>query len=96
MEIRIIADIVATEGFEEELKTQLLDLADKSQSEVGCKTYTVHSDVTSPSRFFIYEIWETNDCLEKHENSPHFKHFIKSSEDTLSEIQVHLINALVE
>lgn len=96
MEIRIIADIVAMAGFEEELKKQLLELAEKSQSEDGCDTYTVHGDTTNPSRFFIYEIWKSSDALKKHENSPQFKHFLKSSEGTLSEIQVHTINALVK
>lgn len=96
MEIRIIADIVAMEGFEEKLRKQLLELAEMSQFEDGCNTYIVHDDTVNPSRFFIYEIWESSDALEKHENSPHFKHFLKSSEGTLSELQVHIINALIK
>lgn len=94
MEIRIIADIVAMAGFEEKFKKQLLELAEKSQSEDGCDTYTVHGDTTNPSRFFIYEIWKSSDALKKHENSPHFKYFLKSSESSLAKIQVHVISAL--
>lgn len=94
MEIRIIADITAAKGFEEELREQLLSLAAESIKEAGCITYTVHCDTERNDRFFIYEVWQNAEKLEEHKESVHFQNFLSVSEKTLANLDVHLIDAL--
>ena len=94
MEIRIIADITAAEGYEEKLSEQLLSLAVESRNETGCITYTVHRHAERTGRFFIYEVWENAEKLEEHKQSVHFQNFLSISETTLGNLDVHLIEAL--
>ncbi|MHA7294718.1 putative quinol monooxygenase [Arthrobacter sp. HLT1-21] len=54
----------------------LSELAVISRRDEGCITYSVHTDVENPSRFVLYEVWESADSLVAHDGTDHVRQFL--------------------
>lgn len=51
----------------------------------GCHEYKFHQLSDNPANFFVYEVWENMESLEKHGNSQHFKEFAALLDGTLDQ-----------
>ena len=47
----------------------------ETHKEPGCLAYTFSADLTDPSRFYVFERWESQAALDKHFTTPHMARF---------------------
>jgi quinol monooxygenase YgiN len=61
----------------------------------GCHEYKFHQLSDNPASFFVYEIWEDMESLQKHGNSAHFHEFAALLEGSLdAELDIRVYNAI--
>ena len=68
---------MAKVGHETEVASLFGRLTEESRKEPGCVMYVAHRHKTEPRRFFIYEQYKDDACLEAHRAAPHFLQFAK-------------------
>lgn len=57
-----------------------------SEAESGCLQFIAHQDLEDPTRFALYEVYESDDAFDDHRASAHF----------LENIEGRLVPMLVE
>lgn len=74
--------IIVQLSIKETKKTEFLNLAEimvnKSISENGCLTYKLLKETGKENNFFVYEEYEDEIAIKKHNLSEHFKSFQNS------------------
>jgi quinol monooxygenase YgiN len=55
-----------------------VEMMDETLRESGCISYVFSGDLTDPSRFRIFEEWESQEALDAHFASPHMARFQKA------------------
>ncbi|MBU5615798.1 antibiotic biosynthesis monooxygenase [Psychrobacter sp. TAE2020] len=83
--LTIVATIKAKVNHIEQVKSELLQLTKASQSDEGCIQYDLHQDNANLDNFIVYEVWENNEFLQHHVQSPHFQNYIKVTEGMVDE-----------
>ena len=73
--IFVIAKVIANEGFESKLGQALLGLVDIARTEPGFVQYDLHVSRERPGEFVFYEIWESEQALDVHNNTESMKAF---------------------
>ena len=87
--LTVVAIITARKGFEEEVKQGLIGLIEPTLKENGCINYDLHVDNDNPAVFAFHENWESEEDLDRHLESDHIKHFQKTAEDFVENVQMH-------
>jgi quinol monooxygenase YgiN len=83
-QVRLIARVVAKPGKAEELKARLRQMIAPTHREEGCLFYELF-EASEGGRFLFNELWASQEALDKHANSAHFKEFIGSAQPLLAE-----------
>ncbi|MGP4788143.1 putative quinol monooxygenase [Psychrobacter sp. 1Y11] len=83
--ITLVANITAKPEHAEEVKSELLKLAEASQAEQGAIHYNIHQNNAKPNHFITYEVWETKALMEQHGQSAHFQNFIKVTKEMIED-----------
>jgi len=72
-----------------EHRREFLELAKQvtipSQAEEGNISYHFYEDPEQPNNFVFVEKWKDQKAIEQHEETSHFKNFIKGIQDLLRE-----------
>lgn len=94
--VRVIARMVAKPGREDALRELLRGMLAPTHAEEGCEIYDLHeSDQTG--RFYFYEQWSSRAALDRHMETPHFRHLAGVIDEYVSEpIEVNLLTPVVE
>lgn len=71
--IRVVAQINALPGKEEEVKSILAGLVEPTRQEAGCIQYELLQNNTEPNNFVLLEEWETQAALDGHSAAAHTK-----------------------
>ncbi|AVG24199.1 LsrG AI-2 processing enzyme [Pontimonas salivibrio] len=79
----VIAVATAKSGKEAELFTQLTMVAEGSWDEAGVVKYLVHRDSEVPGRFFMVEVYESEDAFQQHLASDHVRSLLEKLPDLL-------------
>ena len=88
--LTIVANIKAKADKIELVKEELLKLVALTRAEdEGCITYNLHQDNENPAHFLVYENWESNELLQKHIDSEHFKACMAVTEGVMEEFTVN-------
>lgn len=53
------------------------ELAAKVRKDPGVITYVLHRMINNPSKFFVFEQYETEEAIKFHGSTPHFKAYQK-------------------
>lgn len=61
-----------------EAATELVEL---SLRDKGCVDYDLYASTTEDDRFLIYETWESEADLKRHEESEHFRRLVPRLEE---------------
>lgn len=69
------------EGKAAELRSSLLSLVQPTREEAGCIIYNVYE--TKDGSFLLYEVWRSQEDLEKHFQKPYLKDFVNKIDDLL-------------
>ncbi len=76
--IIVAAMIKAIEDKGDELEQEFSKLVPKVLNDPGTIAYAVHRSVSDPSRFFVYEKYESQEILQQHSSTPHFQEFSRA------------------
>jgi quinol monooxygenase YgiN len=71
--IRVVAQVIASPGKEEVLKSLLLELVPPTRQEPGCLSYELLQSAANSRQFFFVEEWENEECLNAHLTSEHLQ-----------------------
>lgn len=50
-------------------------MARATRAEEGCRAYGFHADLEDPDTFLIFEVWESEEALTRHFQTPHMAEF---------------------
>jgi quinol monooxygenase YgiN len=81
-EIRVIARALARAGKEEQLRNTLLGMLVPTRAERGCRLYELYES-NNQGLFYFYEKWESQDALDRHTETPHYKQLAQNVRDLL-------------
>jgi quinol monooxygenase YgiN len=73
--VYVVAKILAKPSHEKELRVALLGLVDLARTEPGFIQYDLHVSNENAAEFVFYEIWESEELLDLHNNSDEMKAF---------------------
>ena len=77
--IVITAALKAAEGKGDELEQEFKKLVPKVLNDPGTISYAVHRAMDNPSRFLVYEKYESAEALRAHGSTPHFREFSRAT-----------------
>lgn len=62
-----------------------------SQEEEGCIFYNLHQDVANPTKFVMLEEWKSQDAIDFHNSTDHYKTFREGSKDLIEKSEVSIL-----
>ena len=81
-EIRVIARALARAGKEEQLRSTLVGMLTPTRAEQGCRLYELYKS-NNNGLFYFYEKWESQDALDRHTKTSHYKQLVQNVRDLL-------------
>mgnify|MGYP000064513002 CR=1 FL=1 len=81
--LTIIANIIAKDGQVELVRSELIELIDKTRGEQGCINYDLHQDNQNPAHFVFHENWESEAALDAHLASEHIAGYVAAVEGAI-------------
>jgi quinol monooxygenase YgiN len=81
-EVRVIARALARTGKEEQLRNTLVGMLTPTRAEQGCSLYQLYES-SNRGLFYFYEEWESQDALDRHTETPHYKQLAQNIRDLL-------------
>jgi quinol monooxygenase YgiN len=92
--IRVIARALARAGKEEQLRKTLIAMLNPTRAERGCRLYELYES-NNKGLFYFYEEWDSQDALDRHTETPHYKQLAQSVRDFLDgAFEVNVLNSL--
>jgi len=83
--LNIIARFQAKPGREANLRAILEAMVGPTRAEAGCVNYDLHQFRDDPTRFVLYEGWQSKDALDEHMKTPHFAKMLADLDDVVAE-----------
>jgi quinol monooxygenase YgiN len=92
--IRVIARALARAGKEEELRNTLARMLAPTRAELGCRLYELYES-NNKGLFYFYEEWESQDALDRHTKTPHYKQLTQNVRDLFEgTFQVDILDSI--
>jgi len=76
--IVVAAMLKAIDGKGNELELAFQRLVPKVLNDPGTIAYVAHRSTDDPSKFFVYEKYESTEALKAHSSTPHFQEFSRA------------------
>jgi quinol monooxygenase YgiN len=93
-EIRVIARALARARKEEQLRNALAGMVAPTRAERGCRFYELYES-NNNGLFYFYEEWESQDALDRHTKTSHYKQLTEDVRDLLEgTFEVNILNSL--
>jgi quinol monooxygenase YgiN len=93
-EIRVIARALARTGKEEQLRKTLIGMLTPTRAEQGCRLYQLYES-NNKGLFYFYEEWESQDALDRHTETPHYKQRAQNIRDLFEgAFEVNVLDSL--
>ena len=93
-EVIVVAEVRAKPGQADALRAVLLAAVAPSRQEAGNNTYRLHEDKQTPGHFIFYENWKSQDAIDEHMRTPHFKALVAQAEPLAEPLSIKLLRAL--
>ena len=94
-DIRVTAFLHAAKGQEDAVKQAVLACVPPTRAEPGCELYALHTDKQDPSLFVLWEHWKSQQALDDHMQTPHFKTVAKAIDGKLAQpMIIHVLNPI--
>ena len=90
-ELKIIAAIVVKAAYQKEMEEILRTIVDETRKEAGNISYDRHQDCQNPLKYTILETWKSQAAIDLHNESAHFKAFVKAIEGKTDSLAVDII-----
>ncbi len=93
--IKIIATIIAKTEHRNSVLNAIQTLVVESRKESGCISYDLHCDITNPNKFVILEHWRSQEDIDIHNQTPHFKALGSKTEGMTEGIDATLVKEII-
>jgi quinol monooxygenase YgiN len=83
----------------DELIQLAIGMFEPSRSESGCITYNFYEDAANPNHFLFFEEWKTQEDIDKHFQTEHFKKFMEKFPDLIigeAKIRIYKVDSFQE
>lgn len=91
-------NIVAIFETKAECKDQLLEVLykviDESRKEEGCMQYDLQQDSKNPAKLILLEVWRSQQDIDIHSQTSHFKTLIKELDGKVDSFSVDTMNKI--
>ncbi|AJJ63024.1 putative quinol monooxygenase [Yersinia aldovae] len=94
MEVRVIASLVAKSECIDDVKQAAHQVIEPSREEKGNLQYDLHAESDQKGSFVFFERWASDDALEKHNHTEHFKRFVKAIEGKLESLEIKRVKQI--
>jgi quinol monooxygenase YgiN len=78
--LTIIATVTVNPAYKAEILNAVKTVVDATRKEPGNIFYDVFEDVKNPLKLTFIETWKSQSAIDSHNNSAHFKAFVKATE----------------
>lgn len=90
-ELKIVATLVVKPEFQSELVKVFCTLVDETRKEAGNISYELHQDIQNPLKYIIWEVWSSQEAIDSHNESPHFKAFVEAIDGRVDNLAIDVI-----
>lgn len=90
-ELKIVAFIQVKPEAIQEMLPVFKQLVAGSQAEEGCIFYNLHQDTKDSTKFVMLEEWKSQEAIDFHNNTKHFKAFQEVAKDKVAKSDVSII-----
>lgn len=95
MKIYLTAVIKAKEEYRTEVLEVLQNMVKETKKEETNELYTLHQGIEDKNQFVFYEVWESEEGLEQHNQQPYIQAFVALVDEKLQEKpQIYLTNII--
>ncbi|MDQ4120574.1 MAG: antibiotic biosynthesis monooxygenase [Acidobacteriota bacterium] len=84
-QIAVIARLKAKPGLQGRLEEATKSLIEPTQKEEGCISYVLHRDLEDPTVYYFYEIWRSQEDLDRHFQTPHVRRVMEIAPEIFAE-----------
>lgn len=92
--LRIIATINIKHAYLDQFKEEIKQLIKLSRKEEGCRQYELYQEISDPLLFVIMEMWDSQQSIDKHNNTEHFKHFVNFINDKVTYLDIKVLKII--
>lgn len=89
-ELTIVATIAVQPDKIQEMLPIFEAVVTGSQEEEGCISYNLYQDVADSTKFTILEEWKSQEAINFHNNTEHFKTFKEASKDRIIKLEANI------
>lgn len=93
-ELTLIATVVAKSESVDAVRKELGRLVEPTRKEPGCLQYLFHQDKADPATFVFFELWESEEHLQRHTESAHFRRCREATEDLIEATELQKLTRL--
>lgn len=90
-ELKIVASIVAKEGYQEDVLKAMQNVVNETRKEDGNVSYDLHQDTTNPMKYIILEVWKSQEAIDLHNASAHFGIFKKAIDGKIDSLSIDVV-----
>lgn len=90
-ELKIVAVIQVKPEAIQEMLPVFKQLVAGSQTEEGCIFYNLHQDTKDSTKFVMLEEWKSQEAIDFHNSTTHFKAFQEVAKDKVAKSDVSII-----
>lgn len=92
-DVRVAAFLHAKPGQEDAVMKAALECVAPTRAEPGNTMYILHRDKKDPALFVFIEHWHSQEALDQHMQTPHFKTLAQALDGKLAEpLAVHVLS----
>ncbi len=95
MKIYLIAVIKAKERYRAEVLAVLQEMVGQTRKEDASELYSLHQGINDPNVFTFYEIWNSKEGLDRHNEQPYIKAFGELIKEKLQEQPTIILTTLL-
>lgn len=90
-ELKIVAIITVKPEAIKDILPVFQAVVQGSQEEDGCIFYNLHQDINDSTKFIMLEEWKSQDAINFHNNTDHYKTFKEASKDMVAKSEVSIM-----
>lgn len=84
--LKIFVKFKIKEGCVDQYLASMKEMVQKSQAEEGCIAYNLNAVKDQPDVVALMEVWESEEALERHKNTEHFKTLLPGTHDFVESV----------
>jgi len=93
-ELKIVAVITVKPAYQQELEKVFHTVVDATRKEPGNVSYDLHQDSQNPLKYTILEVWKSQEVIDEHNDSRHFKAFVNAVEGKVDSLTVDVMKKI--